>query len=152
MHPLRLYAFGHPRLPGVLDLEAHYLKLLRPVARMEVMEIPEIKGDPAQALKREAVALQTRLKGTPRPILLDAGGPQRSSEELATWLGAKLDRGEVPTFVLGSSHGFDPSIKALWPDRLSLSPLTFPHDLARVMLLEQLFRSLSILRGGPYHK
>ena len=63
-----------------------------------------------------------------------------------------MDRGESLAFALGSSHGFDATLKQEIPERLSLSPMTFPHDLSRIMFLEQLYRSFTILRGRTYHK
>ena len=85
-------------------------------------------------------------------MLLDAGGKARSSEEFAAWLKPRIERGDSLAFALGSSHGFDPSLKTEFPERLSLSPMTFPHDLARVLFLEQLYRAFSLLKGGTYHK
>lgn len=63
-----------------------------------------------------------------------------------------MERGESLAFAIGSSHGFDPALKSEIRDHLSLSPMTFPHDLSRVMFLEQLYRSFTILRGKTYHK
>jgi len=86
------------------------------------------------------------------PVLLSADGPARSSEDFARWLGTRMDRGESLAFAVGSSHGFDPSLKTEIREHLSLSPMTFPHDLSRVLFLEQLYRAFSILKGTPYHK
>jgi len=85
-------------------------------------------------------------------VLLSADGPARSSEAFAQWLGVRMDRGDSLAFAVGSSHGFDPALKAEVREHLSLSPMTFPHDLSRVMFLEQLYRAFTILKGGPYHK
>ena len=74
--------------------------------------------------------------------LLDAQGSPRTSEAWAQWLGKHMDRGESLAFAVGSSHGFDPSLKTEIREHLSLSPMTFPHDLSRVLFLEQLYRAL----------
>jgi 23S rRNA (pseudouridine1915-N3)-methyltransferase len=85
-------------------------------------------------------------------VLLDPAGKVYSSEAFAAWLGERMDNGERLAFALGSSHGFDPTLKAEIPDKLSLSLMTFPHELSRVLFLEQLYRAFTILKGGPYHK
>ena len=152
MYPVDLIAFGRLRLEPCKALESHYLAMLKAHARMEVIELPEGRGDAARQLKEEAERLRPRLKAAGRPVLLDPAGRTYTSEAFAAWLGARLDRGERLAFVLGSSHGFDPALKAEVPDKLSLSPMTFPHELSRVMVLEQLYRAFTILKGGPYHK
>jgi len=63
-----------------------------------------------------------------------------------------MDRGESMAFAVGSSHGFAPELKSEIREKLSLSPMTFPHDLSRVMFLEQLYRAFTILKGKTYHK
>jgi len=152
MHSIQVLAFGRPKLEPVRDLERHYLTLLRPFAKVAMVELSEAKGDPARQLQDEAAKLRPKLQGARSPVLLDAGGPVMTSEAFAAWVGARFDRGESLCFALGSSHGYDPALKAEFPGKLSLSPMTFPHDLARVLLLEQLYRAFQILRGGPYHK
>ena len=152
MYPLDLIALGRLRLDPCRDLAQHYLDMLRPYARIAVTELPEGKGDPAKALKEEATRLRARLQGVACPVLLTPEGKLRDSETLARWLGQRMDRGESLAFVLGSSHGFDPGLKAEIREQISLSPLTFPHELSRVMLLEQLYRAFTILRGKTYHK
>lgn len=152
MHPIEVIAFGRLRLAPLRDLEKHYLDMLRACARMEVAELPEGKGDLARALREEADRLRPRIQASTCPVLLSPEGKLRSSEDFAKWLGQRLDRGDRPCFILGSSHGFDPALKAEVKEQLSLSPMTFPHELSRVLLLEQLYRAFQILRGGPYHK
>ena len=152
MYPVDLIAFGRLRLEPCRALEAHYLAMIRAHARVEVIELPEGKGDALKQLKDEAERLRPKLKAAGRAILLDPAGKAFSSEAFAAWLGERMDRGERLAFALGSSHGFDPALKAEIPDKLSLSPMTFPHELSRVMFLEQLYRAFSILKGSPYHK
>jgi 23S rRNA (pseudouridine1915-N3)-methyltransferase len=152
VYPIRLIAIGRPKLESVRQLESHYRDLLKGFCRLEVLEIPEGKGDTARQLRDEGERLRPLLAPARCPVLLDAGGPSRTSEAMAAWLGARMDRGESLAFALGSSHGFDPSLKQDIRERLSLSPMTFPHDLTRVLFLEQLYRSFTILKGKTYHK
>jgi 23S rRNA (pseudouridine1915-N3)-methyltransferase len=153
MYPVTFLVFGRPRLPGVRDLEEHYRNLLRAHVRLDLVELPESRAkEPARQLREESERLRPRLAAARCPVLLDASGKARSSEEFAAWLQPRIGRGESLAFALGSSHGFEAALKADIPEKLSLSPLTFPHDLARVLFLEQLYRAFSLLKGGPYHK
>ncbi|HJW33248.1 MAG TPA: 23S rRNA (pseudouridine(1915)-N(3))-methyltransferase RlmH [Holophagaceae bacterium] len=152
MHPVSLVTLGKLRLAPLRDLEKHYLDMLKPFVRLDVTELTEGKGDPAKALKDEADRLRPKLKAARCAVLLDPAGPVRTSEAFAAWLGERVDRGESFCFAIGSSHGFDPALKAEVKEKLSLSPMTFPHELSRVMFLEQLYRAFAILRGSPYHK
>ncbi len=152
MYPVTLLAFGRLRLEPCRSLERHYLDMLRPYARMELTELPEGKGDAVRQLKDEAERLRPRLAAVRCPVLLTPEGQLRDSEGLARWLGERMDRGESLAFALGSSHGFDPGLKKEIREQMSLSPMTFPHELSRVMFLEQLYRAFTIIRGKEYHK
>jgi 23S rRNA (pseudouridine1915-N3)-methyltransferase len=152
MYPVALYAFGRLRLEPCRDLEKHYLDMLRPYARMELAELPEGKGDAPRQLKEEAERLRPKLAAVQCPVLLTPEGKLRDSEGLARWLVERMNRGERLAFAIGSSHGFDPDLKKEIPEQMSLSPMTFPHELSRVMFLEQLYRAFTIIRGKDYHK
>ena len=152
MYPIRLIVVGRPKLEAIRLLEAHYRDLLKAFCRLELVEIPEGKGETARQLREEGERLRVLLSPFRCPVLLDADGPARSSEGMAAWLGTRMDRGDSLAFAIGSSHGFDPGLKREISERLSLSPMTFPHDLSRVMFLEQLYRSCAILKGKKYHK
>lgn len=152
MYPVDLIAFGRLKLEPCRALETHYLAMLKTHARVDIIELQEGKGDTSKQLRDEAERLRPRLKAAGRVVLLDPAGKTFSSEAFAAWLGERMDKGERFAFALGSSHGFDPGLKAEVPDKLSLSPMTFPHELSRVMFLEQLYRAFTILKGGPYHK
>ena len=70
----------------------------------------------------------------------------------ARWLSSQTERGASLAFVIGGAYGLDPEFKRKAQATMSLSPMTFPHDLVRLLFAEQLFRALSILHGHPYHK
>ncbi len=152
MYPIRLIAVGRPKMAPLREMEQHYRTLLKAYARLEVEDLPEGKGDPARQLRDEADRLRVHLGAVRCPVLLSAEGPPRTSEAFARWLGVRMDRGESLAFAIGSSAGFDPGLKAEVKEHLSLSPMTFPHDLSRVLFLEQLYRAFSILKGTAYHK
>lgn len=152
MYPISLLAFGRLRLEPCRALEQHYLSMLRSYARMEVIELPEGKGDAVRQLREEAERLRPRLQAVQCPVLLSPEGKLRDSEGFAHWLVERMNRGESLAFALGSSHGFDPALKSEVREQMSLSPMTFPHELSRVMFLEQLYRAFTILRGKEYHK
>lgn len=152
MYPIKIIAVGRLKLEGCAQLDAHYRSLLRLYARLDVTEVPESKIEPARGLAEEALRIRAALGTVRTPVLLDAAGPIRTSEAFAAWLGSYMDRGESLAFVFGSSHGLDPSLKAGIREKLSLSPMTYPHDLSRVLFLEQLYRAFTILKGKAYHK
>ena len=139
---------------------AEYAKRLGRYCRLELIELPEQRlGDapaPAEiqrALSKEAEAIRDRIPPSSSVVALCIEGQLHSSQELARLLGNWQQRGEkCLVFVIGGSYGLHPSVKdGAWV-RLSMSPMTFPHHLARVMLLEQVYRGFQILEGGKYHK
>jgi 23S rRNA (pseudouridine1915-N3)-methyltransferase len=152
VYPIRLIAVGKPKAESIILLEKHYKKLIKTCTRLEIIELNEGKGQAERQLMDEAGRIKNALLPYRWQILLSADGQLRSSEEFASWLGARIGLGESLAFAIGSSHGFHQSLKAEIGERMSLGPMTFPHDLCRVMFLEQLYRSFSILKGGKYHK
>jgi 23S rRNA (pseudouridine1915-N3)-methyltransferase len=86
-------------------------------------------------------------------LLLDAAGKAYDSQALAEWLGKQRDQGTREIiFVCGDAEGFPEALRQRVPRKISLSPMTFSHELARVMLAEQLYRAFAILSGSPYPK
>jgi 23S rRNA (pseudouridine1915-N3)-methyltransferase len=152
MYPITLLTIGRLRLEPCRDLEAHYLGMLRSFSRMEVVELAEGKGDPARQLREEAEKLRPRLKAVKCPVLLTPEGKARDSHAFSQWLVAHMNLGDSLAFAIGSSHGFEDSLKSEIKEQISLSPMTFPHELSRVMFLEQLYRAFTIIRGKEYHK
>ena len=104
-------------------------------------------------LEKEAAAIRAKLAPGASLVALCVEGRMRSSEELSGLLSDWSSRGGSSlSFLIGGSYGLHASLKAEAWARLSMSPMTFPHHLARVMLLEQLYRSFKIDEGSSYHK
>ena len=139
---------------------AEYQKRLGAFCKLTVTELPEVRlpehPTPTQvegALAREGEALLAKLPKSTKVIALCVEGRMRSSEELSGLLSDWSSRGGSSlAFLIGGSYGLAPSLKAQAWAKLSMSPMTFPHHLARVMLLEQLYRSFKIDEGSSYHK
>ncbi len=109
--------------------------------------------DPVRALRGEADALARQMTAGWRSVALDERGRARDSESFANWLAGLENQGaEGVVFVIGSDLGLDSSVADSADERLSLSPMTLPHLLARLLVWEQLFRATHILGGGAYHR
>ena len=141
------------------EAAAEYVKRLGRYCRLELTELPEQRlgqtpapAEVQRALSREAEAIRAKLPPGAAVVALCIEGELCSSQALAARLGGWAAGGRALAFVVGSSFGLHPSIKEEASLCLSMSPMTFPHHLARVMLLEQLYRGFQILEGGKYHK
>ncbi len=130
---------GKSKQPAIAELTAEDLKRLSRYVSVENAE-----------LTSEASLLKDAAKST--LVLLDARGKQLSSEELARFLNEHRNRGtQRLLFAVGPANGFSAQARAAAAFQLSLGKMTFPHELARVMLLEQLYRAFTIIEGHPYH-
>jgi 23S rRNA (pseudouridine1915-N3)-methyltransferase len=136
---------------------AEYLKRLGHYAKVTVVEVPDVSeqlfADRGDVLQQEAAGLRNRLKRCQRYIALDVSGELVSSEQLATLLQEQIASGLGSLgFVIGGSCGLEPQLLQDSCHRLSFGRITLPHNLARVVLLEQLYRAFKIIRREPYHK
>lgn len=136
---------------------AEYLKRLGPYAKTAVTEVADL--DPAKcageaaAVRREGAAILQAVPERTHTVLLAIEGRQRSSEDLARHLDDLGLRGcSHVAFIIGGSCGVSDAVRDRADETLSFGPLTLPHNLARVVLLEQLYRACKISRGEPYHK
>ena len=131
-----------------------YLRRLRRYIRLQEHEIRESGKAPTPAAQRaeEAARLGSHIRPHSAVIALTREGSSWSSRELAKQLERRLISSRPISLIIGGSHGLDPSILTRSDARWSLGPLTFPHELARVIVLEQLYRAFTMLRGQPYHK
>ncbi|OUO88657.1 23S rRNA (pseudouridine(1915)-N(3))-methyltransferase RlmH [Gordonibacter sp. An232A] len=139
------------------DACAEYLKRLQPYAKTAVREVADVDpgraGGVATAREREGTAILSAIAPSAYVVLLAIDGKQRSSESLSRRIDAlALDGASDFVFVIGGSDGVSDAVRARADETLSFGSLTLPHNLARVVLLEQLYRAQKISRGEPYHK
>lgn len=124
-----------------------------PLVVTEVREERARAGEaPAQLLRREGERLAAQLPDGGHMVVCDERGRGMDSPAFASWLQEKRELARDITFVIGGAWGLDESVRARADTLLALGPWTLPHELARVVLAEQLYRAGTILRGEPYHK
>ena len=153
---VRIVCMGKLKEAYWREAVGEYEKRLGALCRFEIVELPEAKlpnapsqGEINAALEKEAAAILPKIVGQAYPLCIE--GKRLDSPGLARLLERGMQSPGAVSFVIGSSYGLAEGVKAQGPG-LSMSAMTFPHQLARVMLCEQLYRGLQILRGAPYHK
>ena len=159
MISVKIISVGNLKEAYLRDAAAEYEKRLGGFCRFTAVALKEerIPDSPSQneidsALKKEAEKILEQLPKRAYKIAMCVEGDQLSSEGLAKKIdSAGTTHGEI-CFVIGSSHGLDPSVKQACDTRLSISKLTFPHQLMRVILLEAVYRAFNIIKGTHYHK
>lgn len=160
MLSVHLICVGKLKEKFYLEASKEYLKRLGGYCKLTLLELPEERlpqnpsqGEIDRALEREGQAILAKVPPNSTIIALCVEGKPQSSEELAKTVD-KIQQSGTKHLVLliGGSFGMHPSVKQQAAVKLSMSPMTFPHHLARVMLLEQLYRSFKILEGSSYHK
>ena len=141
---LHIVWIGKTKQPAIQSLTAEYLERLNGFTQVDAL-----------SLASEAALLRTLEKKAPRApslVLLDMAGRQLTSEELAKFIDDHQNRSPQPLlFAIGPADGFSEQARSKASLVLSLSKMTLPHELARVVMLEQLYRAYSILKGHPYH-
>jgi len=138
-----LLMLGKTRRPEMVSALGDYVKRISRSCPVEIVEA------------RDAVAALKRLDANraAASVLLDAGGKVYDSDAFAKWLGEHRDRGmREAIFVCGDADGFPDSLRERVKQKVSLSAMTYSHELARVMLAEQIYRAFAILSGSPYPK
>jgi 23S rRNA (pseudouridine1915-N3)-methyltransferase len=151
---LRLAVVGRVKEPHWRAACDEYLKRLRPYATMEVAEVSDrdLGTEPARAVAAEGADLLRAIPEGSYAIVLDLAGAQRTSEQFSQDLAELMVRGRSDvTFVIGGSAGLAAEVRSRADVTLSLSKMTLPHQLARVVLLEQIYRAFRIMRNEPYH-
>ena len=157
---IKIIAVGRLKEKYLKDAVTEYSKRLQRYANLEIIEVGDEsiphKFSHAAALnilKTEAHRIKYHMPDSKYVIALDIRGKELNSEDLALGIEQLLLRGNSEiTFLIGGSLGLHPSLTDLSHENWSFSKLTFPHQLMRVILLEQLYRGFTIIRGGTYHK
>ena len=160
MQKVTILCVGKLKEKFYLEAAAEYAKRLGRHCKLEILELPECRlpEDPSpaqvrQALAQEAGSIRDKLPRSGALIALCIEGQTCSSGELSRRMAQLAAAGQSQlTFLIGGSMGLDEGLKAQAQWRLSLSPMTFPHHLARIMLLEQIYRAYQIQQGTRYHK
>ena len=160
MQKVTIICVGKLKEKFYADAVSEYVKRLSRFCKLDIVELPEdrLPDDPSQAqidaaLLKESDAIRAKIPAGAHVIAMCVEGKERSSEELARLMAESANRGESHlVFLIGGSFGMHPSIKAQAAVKLSMSPMTFPPHLLRVMLLEQIYRAYQILSGSKYHK
>ncbi|MBR3955560.1 MAG: 23S rRNA (pseudouridine(1915)-N(3))-methyltransferase RlmH [Clostridia bacterium] len=159
MLPVTILTVGRLKDRFFEDASTEYMKYLKQFAKTEIVEIPAatLPDNPAQsqiqsALDKEAELLLKRIPDSAFVAALCIEGKQYSSEDMAEMLKTNQQTGKPVFFIIGGSYGLAETVKKRANVRLSMSRMTFPHRLARIMLLEQIYRGFTINAGKTYHK
>lgn len=148
-------AVGRVR-PPFAEAAAAYEDRARRYWPLEVHEVREepARGnvEPEQVRRREAERLLARVPAGARVVACDERGANFTSEAFAGWLSERRDLAQDVAFVIGGAYGLHPTVRERADSVITLAPWTLPHELARVVLAEQLYRAGTIGRGEPYHK
>ena len=153
---IRLVAAG-TRLPGwVAEGYAEYAGRLGPELRLELVEVPVThrgrNADVARARAEEGRRMLAAIDARMYVTALEVGGRAMSTGQLAQWLAGRMNDGRDVALLVGGPDGLDPGCLGCADGTWSLSPLTFPHGIVRVLVAEQLYRASSLLKGHPYHR
>lgn len=153
---IRLIAVGQKMPEWVATGFAEYAKRLPSDCSLDLIEIPLAKRgknvDVARAMKREGEQMLAAIGANDTVITLEVTGSAWSTEQLSTRLASWRDQGHSISLLVGGPEGLDSACLAKADVRWSLSPLTLPHPLVRVVLAEQLYRAWTILQNHPYHR
>ncbi|HLK70865.1 MAG TPA: 23S rRNA (pseudouridine(1915)-N(3))-methyltransferase RlmH [Steroidobacteraceae bacterium] len=154
---MRVIAVGSRMPDWVLAACEDYRRRVRPPWSLQLTELPATRrGQGAEAGARARIAegrrILAQLQAREQAVALDERGEQWSTTELAAWLRGQQSAGLPLAFIIGGADGLDRAVLLRGARRWSLSRLTLPHGLARVLLMEQLYRATSLLNGHPYHR
>ena len=152
---LLVLVVGKPRHAGLADAIGDYETRASRYWPFEVVEVREEPGrslTPSQVREREAERLLAKITPAVRLVTCEPGGDSMTSEAFAGFLQQSRERSDDLAFAIGGAHGLGNLIRSRSSKKLSLAPWTLPHEIARLVLAEQIYRAGTIQRGEPYHK
>jgi len=154
---INIIAVGKVSSKYFSDATEEYLKRLSPYTKIKITEIPESKlsgespSEITKVISEEGKAISDKIKGF--AVALDSRGEEMTSEELARLIDTKRTQGNPDiTFIIGGSYGLSDEVLKKADLKLSFGRMTFPHQLMRVILTEQIYRAFTILNNSKYHK
>jgi len=153
---LKIYYIGRDKKNHYSEIEQLYLKRIKRYLPIEIIQLPTKKYSSSLSQKEiqnlESKIFEKVMAKESKVILLDESGKSMTSEKFASYLENQVSLGgHSIAFIIGGAYGFAKKIKSSNATLISLSPLTFAHHLARTVLLEQVYRSFTIINNEPYH-
>jgi 23S rRNA (pseudouridine1915-N3)-methyltransferase len=153
---IKLITVGPTDIPYLQEGIDQYLKRLKHYVPVEILCTPEIRAgksaSPESVKEQEGKMIIRQLAGTDTAVLLDERGRQMTSPAFSEYLQRTMNRGvRTLAFITGGAFGFSGMVHDRVKESISLSPMTFPHQLVRLIFVEQLYRAYTILKGEPYH-
>ena len=153
---IQLVLMGKTRFPFIKEGMAEYIKRLQRYTDFRIRELPELKNTgswpQSKLMKEEGKLILKSLSESDFVVLLDERGKHMDSIEFAEWLDRKhQDAVKSLVFIVGGAYGFSPEVYKRGNMQLSLSKLTFSHQVIPLFFTEQLYRAFTIIRGAPYH-
>ena len=153
---IRLLAVGTKMPRWVEEGYKEYAKRMPPECRLTIKEIPAGKrgkgADIARLTREEGERITASISKGVRTVALEVKGKAWSTEQLAQRMKFWMEQGQDVALIIGGPEGIEPSVSANADEKWSLSPLTLPHPLVRVLVSEQLYRAWTIIKGHPYHR
>ena len=150
---IKIICLGKIKEDFFKDAEKEYLKRLQKYTKLEIIELEDEKDkDIKVCLSKEEQLIKKSIKDKDNLVLLYINGKEYTSTEFSNFINKELTENSNITFIIGSSNGVSEVIKRLAKKKVSFSKLTFPHQMFRIILLEQIYRSFKIINNESYHK
>ena len=150
---IKIICLGKIKEQFFKEAEKEYLKRISKYTKIDIIELEDEKDDDInKCLRLEKEQILKNIKPKDNVIILDINGKMLNSEEFSKKINDELTYNSNITFIIGSSNGLDEEIKKLSNKKISFSKMTFPHQMFRILLLEQIYRGFKIINNETYHK